>query len=214
MSIFGESRTVDYLFTMSESIFTREGYIRPAVLIAAYRGGMFPMAMDNRGEIGWFSPDPRGVIPLDEFHIPHGLKRTLKKKPFEIRVNTAFTGVMRGCADRNETWISDEIVTSYEKLFELGYAHSVETWQDGALVGGLYGIAIGGAFFGESMFSKAPDASKVALASLVDRLREKDFELLDTQWTTDHLSRFGCREIPRHEYLSLLNQALLVTTSF
>ena len=172
------------------------------------------MAMDNRGEIGWFSPDPRGVIPLDEFHIPHGLKRTLKKKPFEIRVNTAFTGVMRGCADRNETWISDEIVTSYEKLFELGYAHSVETWQDGALVGGLYGIAIGGAFFGESMFSKAPDASKVALASLVDRLREKDFELLDTQWTTDHLSRFGCREIPRHEYLSLLNQALLVTTSF
>tara|TARA_R110000850_G_scaffold216951_10_gene342429 strand:+ start:2315 stop:2914 length:600 start_codon:yes stop_codon:yes gene_type:complete len=199
---------------MSESIFTREGYIRPAVLIAAYRGGMFPMAMDNRGEIGWFSPDPRGVIPLDEFHIPHGLKRTLKKKPFEIRVNTAFTGVMRGCADRNETWISDEIVTSYEKLFELGYAHSVETWQDGALVGGLYGIAIGGAFFGESMFSKAPDASKVALASLVDRLREKDFELLDTQWTTDHLSRFGCREIPRHEYLSLLNQALLVTTSF
>ncbi len=199
---------------MSESIFTREGYIRPAVLIAAYRGGMFPMAMDNRGEIGWFSPDPRGVIPLDEFHIPHGLKRTLKKDPFEIRVDTAFSEVMRGCADRKTTWISEEIVSSYEKLFELGYAHSVETWQNGKLVGGLYGIAIGGAFFGESMFSREPDASKVALVRLVDRLRKKRFQLLDTQWTTEHLSRFGCKEIPRYEYLKQLNQALLVTTSF
>lgn len=199
---------------MSESIFTREGYIRPAVLIAAYRGGMFPMAMDNRGEIGWFSPDPRGVIPLEDFHIPHGLKRTLRKEPFEIRIDTAFKEVMRGCADRKTTWISEEIVNSYEKLFELGYAHSVETWQDGELVGGLYGIAIGGAFFGESMFSRAPDASKVALVKLVERIRKKRFQLLDTQWTNDHLSRFGCKEIPRHEYLKQLNQALLVTTSF
>ena len=199
---------------MSESIFTREGYIRPAVLIAAYRGGMFPMAMDNRGEIGWFSPDPRGVIPLEDFHIPHGLKRTLRKDPFEIRIDTAFKEVMRGCADRKTTWISEEIVNSYEKLFELGYAHSVETWQDGELVGGLYGIAIGGAFFGESMFSREPDASKVALVKLVERLRKKGFQLLDTQWTTDHLSRFGCKEIPRCEYLKQLNQALLVTTSF
>ncbi|MGB0152791.1 MAG: leucyl/phenylalanyl-tRNA--protein transferase [Verrucomicrobiales bacterium] len=199
---------------MSESIFTREGYIRPAVLIAAYRGGMFPMAMDNRGEIGWFSPDPRGVIPLEDFHIPHGLKRTLRKEPFEIRIDTAFKEVMRGCADRKTTWISEEIVNSYEKLFELGYAHSVETWQDGKLVGGLYGIAIGGAFFGESMFSRAPDASKVALVKLVERIRKKKFQLLDTQWTTEHLARFGCKEIPRHEYLKQLNQALLVTTSF
>ncbi|MDF1659047.1 MAG: leucyl/phenylalanyl-tRNA--protein transferase [Verrucomicrobiales bacterium] len=199
---------------MSESIFTREGYIRPAVLIAAYRGGMFPMAMDNRGEIGWFSPDPRGVIPLDEFHIPHGLKRTLRKEPFEIRVDTAFSEVMRGCAERKTTWISEEIVTSYEKLFELGYAHSVECWKDRELVGGLYGIAIGGAFFGESMFSRATDASKVALVSLVERLKERCFQLLDTQWTTDHLTGFGCREIPRYEYLKQLNQALLVTTRF
>lgn len=199
---------------MSESIFTREGYIRPAVLIAAYRGGMFPMAMDNRGEIGWFSPDPRGVIPLDEFHIPHGLKRTLRKEPFEIRVDTAFSEVMQGCALRKTTWISEEIITSYEKLFELGYAHSVECWQEGELVGGLYGIAIGGAFFGESMFSQVADASKVALVSLVERLRDRKFQLLDTQWTTDHLSGFGCREIPRHEYLTQLNQALLVTTQF
>ncbi|MDF1823865.1 MAG: leucyl/phenylalanyl-tRNA--protein transferase [Verrucomicrobiales bacterium] len=199
---------------MSESIFTREGYIRPAVLIAAYRGGMFPMAMDNRGEIGWFSPDPRGVIPLDEFHIPHGLKRTLRKDPFEIRVDTGFSEVMRGCAERKTTWISEEIVTSYEKLFELGYAHSVECWQADKLVGGLYGIAIGGAFFGESMFSRVTDASKVALVSLVERLKKRKFQLLDTQWTTDHLSRFGCREIPRHDYLAQLNQALLVTARF
>jgi len=199
---------------MSESIFTREGYIRPAVLIAAYRGGMFPMAMDNRGEIGWFSPDPRGVIPLDGFHIPHGLKRTLRKKPYEIRIDTAFSEVMQGCAERQTTWISREIITSYEKLFELGYAHSVETWCNGELCGGLYGIAIGGAFFGESMFSRKTDASKVALAHLVERLLEKKFQLLDTQWATEHLARFGCHEIPRYEYLRQLNRALLVTTSF
>lgn len=199
---------------MSESIFTREGYIRPAVLIAAYRGGMFPMAMDNRGEIGWFSPDPRGVIPLDEFHIPNGLKRTLKKKPFEIRIDTAFSEVMKGCADRSTTWISREIVTSYEKLFELGYAHSVEAWRDEELVGGLYGISIGGAFFGESMFSRTTDASKVALVGLINRLRERNFQLLDTQWTTEHLNQFGCREIPRYEYLHQLNRALLITTRF
>lgn len=199
---------------MSESIFTREGYIRPAVLIAAYRGGMFPMAMDNRGEIGWFSPDPRGVIPLDEFHVPHGLKRTLRNNPFEIRIDTAFSEVMEGCADRKTTWISREIVNSYEKLFELGYAHSVETWREGKLQGGLYGISIGGAFFGESMFSRETDASKVALVALVERLKARNFQLLDTQWTTDHLSRFGCREIPRYDYLMQLNRALLVTTTF
>ncbi|MBP83656.1 MAG: leucyl/phenylalanyl-tRNA--protein transferase [Verrucomicrobiales bacterium] len=199
---------------MSESIFTREGYIRPAVLIAAYRGGMFPMAMDNRGEIGWFSPDPRGVIPLEEFHIPHGLKRTLRRDPFEIRINTAFAEVMRGCSDRETTWISEEIVDSYVKLFELGYAHSVETWLDDQLVGGLYGIAIGGAFFGESMFSRESDASKVALVRLVERMREKRFQLLDTQWNTKHLKMFGCQDVPRFEYLERLNTALLVTTSF
>lgn len=199
---------------MSESIFTKEGSIRPAILIAAYRGGMFPMAMDNRGEIGWFSPDPRGVIPLDEFHIPHGLKRALKSSPFEVRINTAFSDVMAGCANRRSTWISREIIKSYEKLYDLGYAHSVESWRDGRLCGGLYGISIGGAFFGESMFSRVTDASKVALVTLVERLRERQFHLLDTQWSTPHLARFGCREIPRYEYLGILQRALLVTTSF
>ncbi len=199
---------------MSESIFTKEGYIRPAVLIAAYRGGMFPMAMDRRGDIGWFSPDPRGVIPLDEFHIPHGLKRALKKEPFEIRYDTAFSDVMDGCADRSTTWISPEIKASYVKLFELGYAHSVECWADDELVGGLYGVCLGQVFFGESMFSRETDASKIALVNLVNRLREKDFLLLDTQWSTKHLGQFGCREIPRFDYLDRLNRALLVDTGF
>ena len=198
---------------MAESIFTPEGYIRPALLIAAYRGGLFPMSLDHRGEIGWFSPDPRGVIPLDEFHIPKSLRRTLKKNPFEIRFNANFGEVIRGCALRDTTWISQRIRTSYEKLHELGYAHSVETWKDGRLVGGLYGVAINGAFFGESMFSRETDASKVALCALVQRMKERGFTLLDTQWSTSHLARFGCREIPRDAYLKLLENALKVETA-
>ncbi len=162
------------------------------------------MAMDN-GEIGWFSPDPRGIIPLDEsFHIPHGLKRTLKKQPFEIRFDTAFDQVMLGCAQRETTWINELILRSYCRLFDLGYGHSVECWQDGKLVGGLYGIAIGGVFFGESMFSRVTDASKVALVALVERLRKSGFTLLDTQWTTQHLETFGAQEINRVEYLRRL----------
>ncbi len=199
---------------MSESIFTAEGHIRPALLLAAYRSGLFPMSLDHRGEIGWFSPDPRGVLPLDEFHIPKSLARTLKKEPFEIRVDTAFGEVIRGCSLRDTTWISDRIRKSYEKLHELGYAHSVESWQDGRLVGGLYGVALGGVFCGESMFSRETDASKVALVALVERLRERRFQLLDTQWTTPHLAKFGCREIPREDYLALLERALTVDTSF
>lgn len=199
---------------MSESIFTPEGCIRPAVLIAAYRGGMFPMAMDDEGDIGWFSPDPRGVIPLDGFRIPHGLKRTLRKKPFEVSFDTAFPEVISGCADRDSTWISREIRASYEKLHQLGYAHSVECWRDGELRGGLYGLALGGAFFGESMFSRESDASKVALVALVERLRANGFELLDTQWSTEHLERFGCTEVPRNEYLAALARALEVDAEF
>ena len=144
---------------MAESIFTAEGYIRPALLLAAYRSGLFPMSLDHRGEIGWFSPDPRGVIPLDEFHVPKSLVRTMRKQPFEIRMDTAFGEVIRGCSLRETTWISRRIRKSYEKLHELGYAHSIEAWNGDRLVGGLYGVAIGGAFFGESMFSRETDAS-------------------------------------------------------
>lgn len=199
---------------MAESIFNEAGYIRPPLLLAAYRAGLFPMAMDETGEIGWFSPDPRGILPLDTFHIPHGLKRRLKKNPFVTRFNTAFPEVMAGCAQREQTWISRIIRDSYTRLYELGWAHSVETWQEGELVGGLYGVSIGGAFFGESMFSRRTDASKVALVALVNRLNERGFTLLDTQWSTEHLKTFGCVEVPRAEYLEKLESALEIVTKF
>jgi len=178
------------------------------LLLHAYRNGVFPMAIDG-GEIGWFSPDPRALIPLDDrFHVPHGLKRTLKKEVFETRINSAFPEVMAGCARRKETWISPMIHESYSNLHRLGLAHSVESWLDGSLVGGLYGVAIGGAFFGESMFHEATDASKVALYALVQRLRARGFTLLDTQWTTPHLAKFGAYEIPRRVYLERLKAAV------
>ena len=185
----------------------------PDLLLQAYAQGMFPMAMES-GELGWFSPDPRGIIPIREFHVPHGMKHLLRDSPFEIRFNTAFTTVMRGCAKRETTWISDTILRSYVRLHELGFAHSVEAWQGRKLVGGLYGVAIGGAFFGESMFSSEPGASKVALFSLVRRLEDRGYTLLDTQWVTSHLRMFGAHEIPRADYMHRLRQALKLECRF
>jgi leucyl/phenylalanyl-tRNA--protein transferase len=182
--------------------------ISAELLLHAYRNGVFPMAMDD-GEIAWFSPDPRALIPLDErFHVPHGLRRTLKKKWFEVRWNTDFERVIRACSERRDTWIDEKIISSYLNLHRLGHAHSVEVWCGGELAGGLYGVALGGAFFGESMFHRVTDASKIALHALVERLRERRFTLLDTQWTTEHLSRFGAFETPRAAYLQLLAEAL------
>lgn len=170
------------------------------LLLHAYRNAIFPMAMED-GEIGWFSPNPRAIIPIDEgFHIPHGLRRTLRKELFEIRIDAGFEEVMRRCGQRDETWISEEIVESYVNLHRLGHAHSVEAWFEGRLAGGLYGVSIGGAFFGESMFHEVTDASKVALHALVMRMRERGFSLLDTQWLTPHLRTMGAIEIPRAEY--------------
>ena len=170
------------------------------LLLHAYRNAVFPMASPD-GEIAWFSPDPRAIIPLDEgFRVPHGLRRILKKGAFEIRVNAAFETVMRECAAREETWINEEIIASYTALHRLGHAHSVEAWCDGRLAGGLYGVTLGGAFFGESMYHEVTEASKVALHALVMRLRARGFELLDTQWITPHLATFGAVEIPRAEY--------------
>lgn len=184
------------------------------LVLEAYRMGVFPMALED-GEIGWFSPDPRGVLPLDErFHVSHGLKRTLRKNLFEIRFDTAFEQVIEGCAQRPETWISSGIADAYIHLHHQEHAHSVEAWQDGQLVGGLYGLAIGGAFFGESMFSRVTDASKVALVALVERLRRNGFELLDTQWSTPHLVTFGAIELPKAVYLDLLEEALDLPVSF
>jgi leucyl/phenylalanyl-tRNA--protein transferase len=181
----------------------------PALVVRAYRQGIFPMAMED-GSIGWFSPDPRGVIPLDHFHIPSRLARLLRQHRFEVTVDRAFDDVMRACAsDRDEgTWISDEILECYTALHRLGIAHSVEVWREGQMAGGLYGVHLGGAFFGESMFHRETDASKVALASLVDRMQRRSFSLLDVQWVTPHLATFGATEIPRDEYLRQLQQAL------
>jgi len=171
----------------------------PQVLLGAYAQGVFPMS--DHGEIVWFSPLRRGVIPLDSrFHVPHGLKRALRKRPYEVAWNEDFRGVMEGCADRPETWIDPVILESYCLLHDWGYAHSVECRDAEGLQGGLYGVAIGRAFFGESMFSRKPEASKIALVHLVEALRASGFELLDTQWITPHLERFGAEEISREEY--------------
>ena len=186
------------------------------VLLSAYTSGWFPMAVAP-GEIRWYSPDPRGIIPLDTFHLSRRLTRSLRQSRFDIRVDTSFRAVIEGCAAREDAdgdWIDEEIINSYCALHERGFAHSVETWQDGVLVGGLYGVAIQGAFFGESMFHRVSDASKVALAGLVDRLRPRGYTLLDTQWVTGHLAQFGAVEVPRRRYLRLLDDALKVDVSF
>jgi len=189
------------------------------LLVSAYSSGWFPMAVDH-GEIRWYSPDPRGVIPLETFHVPSRLARVIRSGKFTVEIDRDFAAVMRACAatDRNDddpgTWISDEILESYAELHRLGIAHSVETWQEDRLVGGLYGVALGGAFFGESMFHHATDASKVALAALVERLRSRGFRLLDIQWVTAHLEQFGAIEISRKEYLELLADALSIETTF
>ena len=181
--------------------------IPPQILLGAYSEGVFPMAED--GELLWYSPVMRGIIPLDDrFHIPRGLKKALRKEPFEIRYDTAFKAVMTGCSEREETWIDPVIQASYYELFKLGFAHSVECWDEDGLQGGLYGVQFEGAFFGESMFSRKTDASKIALVKLVEWLREQNVTLLDTQWMTDHLTQFGGVEIPRDAYLKLLAEAV------
>ncbi|HEY2614481.1 MAG TPA: leucyl/phenylalanyl-tRNA--protein transferase [Chthoniobacterales bacterium] len=187
--------------------------IDPEVLLQGYRLGVFPMAMED-GEIGWFSPDPRAIIPLRKFHLPHTLERIIRKEVFEIRIDVSFRKVMEECARRPETWINHEIIESYTGLHKIGYAHSVEAWKEGRLVGGLYGVAIGGAFFGESMFHHVRDASKMALWALMEHLRKRRFTLLDTQWLTPHLEKFGAIEIPRPQYLHLLGNAVNLARRF
>jgi leucyl/phenylalanyl-tRNA--protein transferase len=187
--------------------------IDPDLLLQAYRLGVFPMAMEN-GEIRWFSPDPRTILPLDGFHVPHGLKRERRGQAIEIRMDTRFDEVIRACAERPDTWINDEIIESYNHLHSLGWAHSVEAWSANELVGGLYGVTIGGAFFGESMFHRTTGASKIALWALVDHLKARRFTLLDTQWLTPHLEQFGAKEISRPLYLHLLTAAVDLDRTF
>jgi leucyl/phenylalanyl-tRNA---protein transferase len=189
------------------------------LLVSAYASGWFPMAV-GEGDIRWFSPEPRGIIPLDAFHVSRRLTRVIRRGTFQIEINRSFEEVIRACAlaerepDDAGTWIDQEIFESYCALHEAGFAHSVEAWQGGKLAGGLYGVALGGAFFGESMFHHVTDASKVALAALVERLRLRGFTLLDTQWTTAHLEQFGAIEIPRARYLRKLGEALRLDVSF
>ena len=195
-----------------------EQILSPQLLLAAYRQGVFPMAHED-GEIYWYDPDPRAIIPLDDrFHVSKSLARTIRQGKFDIRVDSAFTAVMQACAQpqpgREDTWISDELIIAYTHLHRAGYAHSVEAWQDGKLVGGLYGVSLGGLFAGESMFSRARDSSKVALVYLVERLRRRRFMLLDVQFMTEHLRRFGAIEIPTAEYKRRLTQALHVPARF
>jgi leucyl/phenylalanyl-tRNA--protein transferase len=187
----------------------------PRGLLVAYSQGIFPMWHEDVGEIWWYRPDPRTIIPLDSFHISRSLAKTIRQQVFEVRVNTDFRGVMLGCADRPEgTWISDEFLGVYGELHRAGYAHSVETWREGMLVGGTYGVQIGGAFMAESMFHRETDASKVALAGLVSRLNERGFELLDVQYLTPHLQSFGAVEIPHGEYYRRLQKAIRLPITF
>lgn len=195
------------ILSRSVSGFPPAQIIPPQVLLGAYAQGVFPMA--DEGELTWFSPLLRGVMPLDDgFHIPHGLKRAMKRRPFEVKWNSDFRGTMKGCAERERTWIDATILESYCLLHRLGFAHSVECHDADGLQGGLYGVALGKAFFGESMFSRKTDASKIALVALVDELKSRGFLLLDTQWLTPHLRTFGGLEIPRDEYQKRLKRAL------
>ncbi len=183
--------------------------LTPGLVLRAYAAGVFPMADSaDATEIFWVDPRRRGVLPLDGFHLSRSLKKRILKGGFEVRLDTAFDAVIDACADRPETWINAQIRQLYLDLFKLGHAHSVEVWEGDLLIGGLYGVRLESAFFGESMFSRASDGSKIALAYLVARLRYGRFTLLDTQFTTEHLERLGARTVPRHRYHALLERAL------
>lgn len=193
--------------------------LTPELLLRAYAGGIFPMAESRRTRsVFWVDPETRGILPLDRFHVPRSLRKTVRHGPLAVRCDTAFEAVMRACAaprpGHPDTWINEPILAAYTRLHRLGFAHSVECWQDDALVGGLYGVSMGGAFFGESMFSRVRDASKVALVHLVARLRLGGYQLLDVQFVTEHLARFGVEEIPARIYLERLEAALQVRARF
>jgi len=193
--------------------------ITPQVLLKAYACGIFPMAESAEDPgLYWIEPEARGIIPLNRFHVPKRLARTVRSDVFDVHVDRDFAAVIAACAeaapDRAKTWINGRIRRLYTELFELGHCHTVECWQDGKLVGGLYGVRLGAAFFGESMFSRARDASKVALVHLVARLKRGGFRLLDTQFTTEHLTQFGAVDVDRRQYQHLLEKAIEAEANF
>jgi leucyl/phenylalanyl-tRNA--protein transferase len=182
--------------------------LTPDLLIRAYANGVFPMGDDDTGAVRWYAPDPRAHLPLDAFHVPHNLRRRVRRREFAVTADQAFTSVIEACADRPRTWITPRMIRAYTALHEQGHAHSVECWQDDELAGGLYGVGLKGAFFGESMFYRVSNASKVALVHLVRQLRSGGFRLLDTQYSTEHLERFGVTTIPRPAFEQKLIRAL------
>lgn len=186
----------------------------PASVLEGYRKAIFPMGYPGRPEITWHRPPKRAILPLDKLHVSRSLARTMKKGAFRVTFDSAFDDVMRACADRDSTWITADIFRTYHRLHELGHAHSVEVWVEDRLAGGLYGIHIGGAFFAESKFHRVTDMSKVALVSLVHRMRERGLALLEVQYLTAHLSQFGVAEVPHTEYLKLLDAALRLRCDF
>ena len=193
--------------------------LTPDLILKAYACGVFPMAeRHDAAEVYWIDPDFRGILPLESFHVPRRLARTVRSGIYEVRIDTDFLGTIKGCArrtqKRRDTWLNAQLIRVFTELHGRGYAHSVEVWRERRLVGGLYGVALGAVFFGESMFSVEPDASKVALVALAERLRRGGYILLDTQFVTAHLRRFGAIEVPRSQYLARLGEALARRASF
>jgi len=208
-SVFIHRRCCPAALPLQSALMAAGARLDPEALLNGYAHGAFPMAGSD-GVIKWYTADPRGILPLESFHLPKTLRATVRQRRFDMHINRDFRATMSACMEnRTEgTWINSQLIDAYTRLHELGFAHSVEAWQDGELAGGLYGVSLGAAFFGESMFHTRPDASKVALVHLVDRLRERGYELLDSQATTPHLRRFGAYDISAREYLSRLNLAL------
>ena len=183
--------------------------LTPELALGAYTQGFFPMA-ESRGDrqVRWYSPDPRTILPIGDFHVSRSTRKLLHKHPFDVTFSTVFPDIIRACAEREETWINESIVELYSNLWRMGYAHSVECWRDGRLAGGLYGVSIGGAFFGESMFSRESNGSKIALVHLMARLKEAGYLLCDTQFMNSYLAQFGAIDMKRADYLALLDKAL------
>lgn len=200
-------------YYLERTTMNRQEYkiIPPQLLIDAYKNGFFPMADPDTGEIEWYSPNPRAIFPIYQIKPSHSTKKILKRAIFEVQFDTCFECVIIGCSNRPDSWINDVIINSYINLHKLGFAHSVETYKDGKLVGGLYGVAIGGAFFGESMFSLISNASKVAFYHLIEHLKKKGFVLLDSQFINEHTKLLGAIEIPMYQYLKILKHAVSLT---
>lgn len=199
---------------MSDNDFLDEDILlQPENMVTLYSRGAFPMADDN-GKLNWYLPEIRTIIPLDSYNVPRSLKKFMEKCNFEYRFDYDFLSVIKNCADRETTWISEKLIEAYKRLFNLGFLHSVEVWEKNRLVGGLYGVTVRGAFFGESMFSKVSQASKTALVKLIEHLIEKGFVVLDVQYQTDHLKMFGAAEISFDEFDMLLNQAYQLNCEF